>query len=126
MKKINWKLMGCIILITFGVLFVSQGVLAVEFDPGGEIKKATELPDPEGGPPAVIIRYIQVILGFLGLMAVIMIIISGYSWMMAAGNEEKIAKAKGTLKTAIIGLVVVLLSWMLVIFIFGRVGELAS
>jgi len=113
-------------LIGISALLLSQGVLAVEFDPGGNIKNATNLADPEGGPPAVIIKYVQVILAFLGLMALIMIVISGYNWMMAGGNEEKIKKAKGILRSAIIGMIVVLLSWMIVLFVFSRVEYLAS
>ena len=126
MKKNNWKSIGLVILIVISILFLAQGVLAVQFDPGGKIKTATNLPDPEGGPKAVVIKYIQVILGFLGLMALIMIIISGYSWMTAGGNEEKVTKAKGKLKNAIIGLIVILLSWMIVAFVFGRVGEMTN
>ena len=126
MKKINWKLIGWVVLITVGVLFLYQGVLAVEFDPGGNIKKATELPDPEGGPKQITINAIQWILGFLGLAAVIMIIFGGFTWMNASGNEERIDKAKKVLKAAIIGLIIILLAWATVTFIFGRVDTFTS
>ena len=126
MKKINWKLTGWIILITISVLFLSQEVLAVEFDPGGNIKRATELPDPEGGPKQVVINVIQWVLGLLGLAAVIMVIFGGFTWMTASGNEEKIDKAKKVLKAAVIGLIIILLSWAIVTFIVGRVDTFTT
>lgn len=126
MKKINWKSIVWVILITIGVLFVSQGVHAIEFDPGGEIKTATELPDPEGGVNQVVINVIQWLLGLLGLVAVIMIIFGGFTWMTAGGNEERIEKAKKILKASIIGLIIILLAWAIVTFIIGRVDTLTT
>ncbi|MFH1534374.1 MAG: hypothetical protein ABIF80_00130, partial [Patescibacteria group bacterium] len=61
----------------------------------------------------------QWILGLLGLIAVIMILIGGFKWMTAGGNEEKIESAKKLLTSAIIGLVIVLLAWAIVIFALG-------
>ncbi|MCD4756619.1 pilin [bacterium] len=48
------------------------------------------------------------------LLAVVMIILSGYKWMTSAGNPEKIQQAQATLTWAIIGLVVLLLIGMLI------------
>lgn len=66
-----------------------------------------------------VIAIIQWILGLLGLIAVIMILIGGFKWMTAGGNEEKIESAKKLLTAAIIGLVIVLLAWAIVIFAIG-------
>jgi len=66
-----------------------------------------------------VIAVIQWILGLLGLIAVIMILIGGFKWMTAGGNEEKIESAKKLLTAAIIGLVIILLAWAIVIFAIG-------
>jgi hypothetical protein len=42
-----------------------------------------------------------------GIFAVIMIIIAGFQWVMAGGNESKISGAKERIKNAIIGLILV-------------------
>lgn len=68
---------------------------------------------------ATVIAVIQWILGLLGLVAVIMILVGGFKWMTAGGNEEKIESAKKLLTAAIIGLIIVLLAWAIVIFAIG-------
>lgn len=69
------------------------------------------------GLESTVIKVIQWILGLLGLVAVIMILIGGFQWMTAGGNEEKVASAKKIISAAVIGLIVVLLAWAIVIFV---------
>jgi hypothetical protein len=47
-------------------------------------------------------------------------IYGGYNWMTAAGDEAKIDKAKATLKAAIIGLALILMSYALTKFVFDQ------
>ena len=51
---------------------------------------------------------IQIFLGFLGIIFIILILISGTNLMMAHGNEEKVSKAKDTILNLVIGLILVL------------------
>lgn len=69
------------------------------------------------GLESTVINIIQWVLGLLGLIAVIMILIGGFQWMTAGGNEEKVASAKKIISAAVIGLIVVLLAWAIVIFV---------
>ncbi len=64
-----------------------------------------------------ITNIISWVLGFLALVAVIMIIYGGFIWLTAAGNEERIASAKKIISAAIIGLVIILLAWAIVWFV---------
>lgn len=50
---------------------------------------------------------INAMLGLLGTIFIVLMILAGYSWMSANGDDEKISKAKDTIKAAIIGLVIV-------------------
>ena len=59
---------------------------------------------------------INIVLGFLGVFAVIMIIIAGFRWMTAGGNEETVKKARTSITNAAIGLLVVLASFIIVNF----------
>jgi hypothetical protein len=60
---------------------------------------------------------INVALSLLGVVFVILIILAGYNWMTAQGDQEKITKAKDTIKAAIIGLIIVVGSFAIWRFI---------
>ncbi|MFA5052143.1 MAG: hypothetical protein WC544_03740 [Patescibacteria group bacterium] len=129
MKIFNKKLpVYAWIAIAVGWLaFISHRAMAVEsiqFDPNGEIKNSLQLPDKS--PVDITIRTIQWVLGMLGLVAVIMIIFGGFMWMTAAGNEERVKKAKTILTSAIIGMIVILLSWAMVTFVVVRVNNVTT
>ncbi len=62
-------------------------------------------------PRQIIGRFIKFALGFLGLIAVGIILIGGFKWMTSGGNEEKTKDAKNLIGAGVIGLVIVLASW---------------
>ncbi len=125
MKRLALVSFGSLVLLgTMVRTALAQTFYGVEFDPEGKIKKATKLTDES--PENITINVIQWALGFLGLVAVIMILWGGITWMTSAGNEEKVRKAKEILRAAIIGLIVILLSWALVTFVVGQTNELAG
>ncbi len=70
-------------------------------------------------PP--IIAFILTILDFatqiIGSLAVLIMIIGGFMFMTAQGDQTQIDKAKDVIKYAIIGLVVTFLSYIIVIFL---------
>lgn len=66
---------------------------------------------------ATVINILNLALGLLALIAVVMIIIGGFTWLTAGGNEEKVDKAKKIISAAVIGLIIVLLAWAVVIFV---------
>lgn len=57
-----------------------------------------------------------------GLVAVIYLIIGGFRYVTSGGNAEAIEGAKGTILNAIIGLVVIFISFLLVQYILGAMG----
>jgi len=68
-------------------------------------------------PRALIGRIINIALGFLGVIFIGLTIFAGFQYMTAAGNEEQTKKALSLIKNAVIGLVIVLISWALTLFI---------
>jgi len=62
---------------------------------------------------------IQTALSFLSAIFLILIIIAGFRWMTAGGNEEQVKKATGTIRMAIIGLVIVLAAYAITYFVFN-------
>jgi hypothetical protein len=69
---------------------------------------------------STVVKIIQWVLGFLGLIAVIMILYGGFMWMTAGGNEDKVASGKKIIIAAVIGLIVVLIAWAIVIFVVSQ------
>jgi phage shock protein PspC (stress-responsive transcriptional regulator) len=70
---------------------------------------------------AVIANIIRVLLGFLGLIAVVLVLYAGFQWMTAAGNEEKVATAQSTLRAGLIGLVIILAAFAIASFIINTI-----
>ncbi|MDP3971069.1 MAG: pilin [bacterium] len=62
-------------------------------------------------PVDLAVSVVNWVLGLLALVAVIMILIGGFRWMTAGGNEEKVESAKKLLIAALIGLVIILAAW---------------
>jgi len=71
-------------------------------------------------PPQIVGYIIGAFIDFLGLIFIILMVASGYGWMTAGGNEEKVKKAQKTLKEATIGLVVTISAWTLWNFVLEQ------
>ena len=72
-------------------------------------------------PRQTVARIIKVALGFLGSIAVILIILAGFKWMTAAGNEDKVAESKKLMSAAFVGLVIILTAFALTNFVLNSV-----
>lgn len=120
-------IMTMLTLVLVISLFGVRSVLAfdLEFDPevGGEqvLKEASQLGDAD--PGFIVFTIVNTSLIFLGTITLIMIIIAGFMWLFAAGEEEKIKKAKDLLQGSIIGLVIVLSSYGLSQYIFTALRD---
>jgi len=64
---------------------------------------------------------INFLTGFAALVAVILIIVSGYMFITSSGDPDKVDKAGKTLSGAIIGLIIVFVARILVEFVIGVV-----
>jgi hypothetical protein len=60
---------------------------------------------------------INVALGFLGIVAVIIILFGGFKWMTAGGNDEKVGEAKRLIIAGIIGLAIILSAYAITTFV---------
>jgi len=71
--------------------------------------------------PERIGKWIKAVLSFLGVAFLLLMIYSGYIWMMARGNEQEVEKAKSIIKNALIGLIVVLAAYTITWTIFSNI-----
>ncbi|MDD4607261.1 MAG: hypothetical protein PHS07_02940 [Patescibacteria group bacterium] len=76
-------------------------------------------PIPENDPKILVGKIIKAFLGFLGTIALVMVIYGGFMWMTSAGNETKIEKGKNTLLWAVIGLATIFLSYTILTMVFN-------
>ena len=67
----------------------------------------------------LVFNVIRYLLGFLGVVAVVILIYGGFLWMTARGNEEQVKKAKKTIINGLIGLIIIMLSFIIVQFVIG-------
>ena len=70
-------------------------------------------------PESLIIRVIQVFLGFLSLVGLLMFLFGGFQFLTSGGNVDKIKKAKGTLVWAALGVLTIIGSYTILSFVFG-------
>ena len=108
-------------LIIFSVFFIS---LPVSADIMGVniVDNAIELGNDD--PRRVTVQIINIVLGFLGLIAVIIVIYGGFVWMTSGGNQEDVGKAKKILISGLIGLVIILLSWGITSYVVRQMTNL--
>jgi len=63
---------------------------------------------------------INVVLSMIGIVAVIMLIIGGFRYVVSAGEAAAVKSAKNTILYAIVGLVVAILAFTIVNFVVGK------
>lgn len=111
------KLTATLILSSFILAFSVVPVLATTLDVGVEYGTYTGLgtKDIREGVMAVI----NVLLGFLGIIAIVIILWGGFRWLTSGGNEEKVSEAKKIITAGIIGLVIIFVSYAIAQFVIS-------
>jgi len=112
--------------MTLGVL----SLLAVPVIVGaaGDVPKIGDLTDTLGEATLtdLIKSILQVILGFLGVIAVLIILWGGFIWMTAAGDDDKVSKAKQMIYSGIIGLVIIFAAYAIASFVFSNLQTITG
>jgi len=71
----------------------------------------------------IILNIVKIFLGLLGIIFMILMILAGYKWMTAGGNEDKVKEAKSQISTAIIGLVIIFMAYSVAHFVTKYIYE---
>jgi TRAP-type C4-dicarboxylate transport system permease small subunit len=71
-------------------------------------------------------RIIRIILGFTGLIAIVIILWGGFRWMTAGGSEEKVKTAKGILTAGAIGLFLVFAAYAIATFVINVLARVTA
>ena len=67
-----------------------------------------------------VMAIVRVLFGFLGIIAIIIMLYGGFVWFTAAGNEENVGKAKKIITAGIIGLVIIFISYAIATFVINQ------
>ena len=98
--------------------------LLAKHDPGGG--GGGGLPTPPWGDcvkdgvatlqciPIVLKNVISAFLIFAGIVAVIIVIVSGYKFTMSGGDQKKVQTAKASLTYAILGLSIIIMAFLII------------
>ena len=76
-----------------------------------------------GDPREAAVSLVKLMMTFLGIIAVIIMLLGGFKWMTAAGNEDKVAEAKKLIGAGIIGLIIILSAFLIVNFVVENVSN---
>ena len=98
-------------LTVFGAL---PEAAATQFLQGDE-----NIPGGETDFRTLVLTIIGYFLGFLGLLATIMVIYGGMQYVTSAGNDEAVGKAKKIILYSVIGIIIILLSFVIVNAVLG-------
>ena len=70
-------------------------------------------------PRLIAARVINMALGLIGIIMLVLIIYAGFLWMTSGGNEEQVTRAKTMIRNAIVGVIIILMSWALTTFVIN-------
>ena len=109
-KALVMSFLASFVLLTSTVAVHAQGFISPSDNPTA-VAGAT---GGEGSIRQLVLKIVNFALGFLGVIAVIMIIYGGFLYVTAAGADEKIQSAKKIIMYSVIGIIIILLSFAIV------------
>ncbi len=123
MKKTT-MIIAAMAIVFGGFLCFSAPALATTYDTitseqlGLEYGAATGLGSTD--VRTTVAQIIRVAMGLLGIVAVVIILVGGFKWMTAGGNEEQVGEAKKWIFSGVIGLAIILSAYALASFIINQ------
>lgn len=76
--------------------------------------------------PVILGRFVKAAVGLVGALFLVMFIYGGFIWMTAGGDSKRVVTARKTLINAVLGILVVALSYTFVSVVFQYVVSLGS
>jgi len=127
MKK---KILGSILSLATIAMFAMPAIVAAQADPTENYGLESNFTDVAIGQnddlKGSIANIINIILGFLGIIAVIIILAGGFKWMTAGGSDEKVGEARQMIIQGVIGLVIIFAAWAIASFVIGQMQSVTA
>ena len=124
------KILGILVAAIIGVSLFAPGMcFAADYDYCGKLPAElweangcrSEASNPDEVIAAKVTKPINVLLYIVGVLAVVMIIYGGFTYMTSAGDAAKVNKGKTILIYSIVGLVIAILAYAIVNFVITKV-----
>ena len=119
MKKINWIGLAQVIFVFVFALapLVVPHFATAQDNPLNDKVSCQQIGALNCDSPTInelIVRVIRILLGVAFAVAVLFLIIGGFYYITAQGNEEAAGKGKQTVINALIGIVIIIMSYVIV------------
>lgn len=117
MKKIL-KITIYSLVISFSLFFINNVYTAGLQDAQKNIKPVASAVGAENVDVQDVVGvFLNAALTFVGLVFMVLMVYAGYLWMTAAGEEEQVKKSQKIIVGSIIGMVILLSSYAITVFI---------
>jgi len=113
MKYKNKKLVSLVFLLTL-LFIVPYFAFGVTYTPIEDLPTTQTTP---GDFYDYVLLVYKILIGAVGVCAILMIIIGGFLYSTSAGNNASMEKAKTIITDAIVGLLIALIGWLLLFLI---------
>lgn len=134
-KKHLGYFLGAVMVLTIGTVALmgvsdvsAQALTSDELfggsDTGAEFASTAGL--GEASLVETIALIIRIALGFLGIIAVVIILLGGFKWMTSGGNDEEVKGAKKLIFSGIIGLVIVIAAYAIAAFVIDSIVNVTA
>lgn len=106
-----FKKIVCLSFITLLIVGLPLFSVNAQYTPGGGTFLGIENPLKANSFTELLENIINWVAGIASTVAVLMIVIAGFQYMVSGGDESKVKSATSTIKWSLIGLVIILMSW---------------
>ena len=112
---------SCFVLALAVILFAPIGADAQTADAVNQnlAQVAAETPLQNVGLITIVGRVIKILIGILGVIALVIVLYAGFVYMTSGGDPEKVATAKKWLVNGVIGLAIIFAAYSITAFIFS-------
>ena len=122
------KVLMLFAVVAFCALFIAPALLQAapaappveKLDVGLSKLSSTGLGGQNADLREVVGSIIKVALSFLGVVAIIIVLIGGFKYMTAGGSDEKVAEARKWIISGIIGVAIILAAYAITSFVIDR------
>ena len=128
MKKIAKYLLSLVMVMSIVVLpAISLAAGPTVDDLGaGSTGELSNLKLANQSPMTTATNIINTLMMFLGLIAVVIILLAGFKWMTAGGNESKIEEAQKLMSAGVVGIIIILSAWGIARFIIEKAVDVTA
>ena len=130
MKTTLKKLLASVMVVATMFVFALPLVAGAQTDPEvidiNTVQQNTDVWSGNTSLSQIIGQILNIIFGFLGVIAVLIILWGGFVWMTAGGEQDKVDKAKKMIYAGIIGLVIIFAAYAIAMFVMSNLSSITG